>query len=225
MCARPRPPSNPYYRADHFMAGWIALRFLNDPTAALRHFTHVDEGSSDPIVLARAAYWRCRTAEAAGQFEDMRAQYKVAAAYPTAYYSQLARARLGLGGLALLPPPPPVDGALSDLLYAAEILYATGEYDLVLSFVSDLAEARTDIATLTKLGELTARYNDAQATLALGKATLARSLATERYAFLEIGVPSYRAIAPQIDRCVAGAFGPGCPLAPVLSGGPRWWRG
>jgi hypothetical protein len=61
------PPANPYYRAEfHFMAGWIALRFLRDPSSALEHFGHVDEGSSDPIVLARAAYWRGRAAEAAG---------------------------------------------------------------------------------------------------------------------------------------------------------------
>jgi soluble lytic murein transglycosylase len=50
-------PANPYYRAEfHFMPGWIALRFLSDPVTALRHFAKVDEGSSDPIVLARAAY-------------------------------------------------------------------------------------------------------------------------------------------------------------------------
>ena len=36
-------PANEYYRAEfHFMAGWIALRFLNDPTAALTHFAHVE---------------------------------------------------------------------------------------------------------------------------------------------------------------------------------------
>ena len=90
-------PANPYYRAEfHFMAGWIALRFLRDPSRALEHFGHVDEGSSDPIVRARAAYWRGRAAEAAGEFEEMRAQYEAAARYPTAYYGQLARARLGL---------------------------------------------------------------------------------------------------------------------------------
>ena len=51
-----------------------------------------------PIRLscARAAYWRGRAAEAAGQFKEMRAQYEAAARYPTAYYGQLARARLGL---------------------------------------------------------------------------------------------------------------------------------
>ncbi len=33
------PPANPYYRADfHFMAGWIALRFLADPATALERF-------------------------------------------------------------------------------------------------------------------------------------------------------------------------------------------
>ena len=93
-------------------------------------------------------------------------------------------------------------GVSRDLLHAAEILYAIGEFDLVLSFVTDIAEASSDIATLTELGELTARYNDAQAMLAIGKTTLARGLPTERYAFPEIGVPSYKPIAPPIDHCV-----------------------
>ena len=76
-------PTNPYYRAEfHFMAGWIALRFLSDPTTALRHFAKVDEGSNDPIVLARAAYWRGRALEAAGQFGEMKAQYEKLPAIP-----------------------------------------------------------------------------------------------------------------------------------------------
>jgi soluble lytic murein transglycosylase len=196
-------PANPYYRSEyHFMAGWVALRFLNDPATAFTHFAHVDDGSSDPVVLARAAYWRGRTAEAANQSDEMRAQYQTAAAYPTAYYGQLARARLGHSQIAAVSPPPPAGGARSDVVHAADILYAIGEFDLVLSFVSDFAETSTDIATLTALGELTARYHDAQAMLALGKTALARGLPTERYAFPEIGVPAYKPIAPPIDHCV-----------------------
>lgn len=196
-------PSNPYYRSEfHFMAGWIALRFLNDPATASTHFTHVDDGSSDPVVLARAAYWRGRTAEAAGQSNEMRAQYQAAAAYPTAYYGQLARARLGHSQIAVLSPPQSAGGTRSDVAHAADILYAIGEFDLVLSFVSDFAETSTDVATLTALGEVTARHHDAQAMLALGKTALARGLPTERYAFPEIGVPSYKPIAPPIDHCV-----------------------
>ena len=199
-------PANPYYRAEfHFMPGWIALRFLSDPITALQHFAKVDEGSNDPVVLARAAYWRGRAFEAAGQSDEMKAQYETAARYPTAYYGQLARARIGMSEVALRPPPRPqatMDGPSSDLLRAADMLYAMDKLDLVLTFVSDLAESSNDVAMLSALGELTARHNDAQAMLVLGKAALARGLAMERYAFPEIGVPAYSPIAPPIDRCM-----------------------
>ena len=197
-------PANPYYRAEfHFMAGWIALRFLSDPMTALRHFAKVDEASSDPIVLARAAYWRGRAFEAAGQSDEMKAQYETAARYPTAYYGQLARARIGMSEIALRPPPrPTIEGPSSDLLRAADMLYAIGELDLVFTFVSDLAETSSDVAMVSALGELTGRHNDAQAMLVLGKTALARGLAVERYAFPEIGVPAYSPIGPPIDRCM-----------------------
>src|SRR5260370_20799754 len=82
------------------------------------------------------------------------------------------------------------------------MLYAIGELDLVLTFVNDLAETSSDVVTLSALGELTARHNDAQAMLVLGKTALARGLAMEPYAFPEIGVPIYSPIAPPIDRCM-----------------------
>jgi soluble lytic murein transglycosylase len=201
-------PANPYYRAEfHFMPGWIALRYLSDPITALGHFAKIDEGSSDPIVLARAAYWRGRAFEAAAQFDDMRAQYETAARYPTAYYGQLARARLGLKEIALPPPPQPkLEGAGTDVLHAADMLYEMGELDIVLTFVGDLAESSNDIDTLTAVGELTAHYHDAQAMLAIGKAALARGLPMERYAFPDIGVPTYTPIAPPIDPCMVYAI-------------------
>src|SRR5262249_58914489 len=166
------------------MQGWIALRFLSDPTTAIRHFGKIDEGLSDPIVLARATYWRGRAFEAAGQFEEMKAQYEMAAHYPTAYYGQLARARLGLSEIALHSPPDNVEGANSDLPRAVDMLYALGELDLVLTFINDLAETSNDVVTLSALGELTARYHDAQAMLILGKAALARGLAVDAMRFL-----------------------------------------
>jgi soluble lytic murein transglycosylase len=199
-------PANPYYRAEfHFMPGWIALRFLSDPITALRHFAKIDEGSRDPIVLARAAYWRGRAFEAAGQFDEMKAQYERAALYTTAYYGQLARARLGFNDIALPPPPfrqANLESASNDVPRALEILYAIGELDLVLAFVTEFAQNSTDLATLNAVGELTAHYHDAQAMLVLGKTALARGLAMERYAFPEIGVPAYSPIAPPIDHCM-----------------------
>ena len=197
-------PANPYYRAEfYFMAGWVALRFLTDPATALKHFAHVDEGSDDPIVRARAAYWRGRAAEAAGQFTEMREQYEAAARYPTAYYGQLALAQLGAGAITLpRTSPQPSNESKNDLVRAASIMYAIGERDLVLSFVSDLAQESNEVATLAALGQLAAQNIDAQAMLAIGKTALARGLPMEQYAFPDIGVPAYASIASNIDRCI-----------------------
>jgi soluble lytic murein transglycosylase len=196
-------PANPYYRAEtHFLAGWIALRFRSDPATALKHFAHIDDGAADPIVRARAAYWRGRAAEAAGQSDEMHAQYAAAARYPTAYYGQLARARLGIEEIASPPSPQPLPDTTPEPVHAADILYAIGAHDLVMSFVSDLARESRDVAALAALGELTARYNDARAMLLIGKAALARGLPMEQYAFPDIGVPSYRQVGPGLDVCV-----------------------
>ncbi len=201
------PPANPYYRAEvHFMAGWIALRFLADPATALKHFAHIDDGMTDPLTLARGAYWRGRAAEAAGELEEMHAQYEAAARYPTAYYGQLARARLGLDDIVLLRlPPEPADGNAHELLRAANILYEIGEGDLALSFVSDLAEESNDPAMIAGLGTLTAHYKDAQAMLLVGKTALARGLPMDMYAFPDIGVPNYTPIGSKLDRCIVYA--------------------
>jgi soluble lytic murein transglycosylase len=200
-------PANENYRAEfHFMSGWIALRYLNDPATAREHFAHIDDGSVNPIVLARANYWRGRAAEAAGENDQMRAGYEAAARHGTAYYGQLARAKLGLDRIELRPPlqPDPSNGpALSDeLVRAADMLYALGERDVVLNFVTDFAEQSADVAALAALGELTARRNDARAMLQIGKTALARGLALDLYAFPTIGVPQHSPVGPEIDRSV-----------------------
>ncbi|HEV7983796.1 MAG TPA: lytic transglycosylase domain-containing protein [Xanthobacteraceae bacterium] len=197
-------PANPYYRAEfHHMAGWIALRFLADPATALAHFAHADEGITDPVPVARAAYWRGRAAEAAGRLGDMRTQYQAAARYPTAYYGQLARARLGLDDVVeLRAPPAPADVNTSEVLRAADMLYRIGEGDLVLSFVSDLAQESSDPAVIAGVGQLTARYRDAQAMLLVGKNALARGLPMDVYAYPDIGVPNFSPVGPKLDRCI-----------------------
>jgi hypothetical protein len=105
----------------------------------------------------RENYWRGRAAEAAGQLDEMRAQYQAAASYPVAYYGQLARARLGLDDVVeLRSPPEPADAKTSEALRAASILYRIGEGDLAMAFVTDLAEESSDPVVIAGLGKLTA---------------------------------------------------------------------
>jgi soluble lytic murein transglycosylase len=190
-----------------FTAGWIALRFLDDPATALAHFAKVALGTSNPTTHARAGYWQGRAAEALGRKEEARGYYEAAARLGTAYYGQLARARLGYQDIVLRTPPelsPERRAAIAqvEVVRAAELLYAVGERDLVVPFVADLGERSTDIATLAEVGEVASRNKDARCMLLIGKAALARGYALEHYAFPTIGIPDYRAIGPAIDTSI-----------------------
>jgi soluble lytic murein transglycosylase len=201
------PPASEQFRADfHFMCGWIALRYRHDPAAARDHFAHIDDGAVDPIVLARAHYWRGRVAEATGDNDAMWRSYQAAARFPTAYYGQLAIERLGLDRIELRQPtladPAIVAGLADERVRAADMLYALGEADMVRYFVADLADQTTEVSVLVALAELTLRHDDARAMLQIGQPALARGLALDAYAFPTIGIPQHSPIAPGIDRSV-----------------------
>ncbi len=197
------PPLNENYRGEqHFTAGWIALRFLHEPAIALAHFARIADGVTNPITLGRSFYWQGRAAEALGREQDARALYEVAARYPTAYYGQLARARLGLDEVTLRTPPPPAEHGALEIARAFEILYAIDERDLVASMAADLGDKATDTAGLAALAEVTTHHNDARATLLIGKSALGRGFAFERYAFPIFGIPSYHQIGPAVEPCV-----------------------
>jgi soluble lytic murein transglycosylase len=199
-------PSRESYRVEHqFASGWIALRFLDDASIALVHFAKAGQGTSNPIMLARAFYWQGRAAEALGQTNEARAHYEAAAGYSTAYYGQLARARLGLKDIVVRAPPDPAP-ARKDVVRAIEILYAIGERDLIAGGLADLGERSTDVATLAAVGEVTAKHTDARAMLLLGKAALGRGLPFEHFAFPPIGIPAYRAIGPEVEPAMVYAI-------------------
>ena len=192
------PPQNQNYRAEqHFTAGWIALRFLHQPAIALAHFARIADGVSNPITLARSFYWQARAAEALGRDQEARALYEAAAHYPTAYYGQLARARLGLDEVALRAlPRAAAEHRPLEIARAFEILYAVDERDLVAIMAADLGDKATDTAALAELADIATRHNDARATLLIGKAMLGRGYPFERYAFPDFGVPNYQQIGP-----------------------------
>jgi soluble lytic murein transglycosylase len=221
-------PKDENHRAErHFTAGWIALRFLHEPSAALSHFARITEGVTNPITLARAFYWQGRggggggggkkrkevfywqgrAAEALGREQDARSFYRQAAYYPTAYYGQLARAKLGLDEVTLrMPPEQAPEHRTLEIARVFEILYAIDERDLVAAMAADLGENATDTVALVGLAGIAARHHDARATLLIGKAALRRGLPFERYAFPDFGVPEYQQIGPEVEARVVYAI-------------------
>lgn len=121
-----------------FLAGFIALRRLNDPASATRHFQALAAASKAAITQGRAHYWLGRTAAARGDAAGAKAEYAKAAAWTTTFYGQLAALALGDDAAALIARiraahDPPADATLAldlagrELTRAAAYLVSWGE--------------------------------------------------------------------------------------------------
>ncbi len=141
-----------------FLSGWIALRFLNDPATALKHFRHLEGAVSTPISSARAHYWQGRALQAAGDKAGAVEAYRQAAAHQTAYYGLMAAETLGLNldeSLLSDKRPPDWQGARftrSSVFAAAVLLEKSGDRTLSKRFFVHLTESLdpTEIAQLSQ---------------------------------------------------------------------------
>jgi len=77
-----------------WMAGWIKLRFLNDPLQAAKHFHTMYSGVGRPISRARGAYWLARALSEIGRRPLAQRWYIAASRYDMTFYGRLAREEL-----------------------------------------------------------------------------------------------------------------------------------
>ncbi len=199
------PARDIYKTEQEFTSGWIALRFLNDPSTAAQHFARIGVGSVNPTALARAGYWQGRAAEAAGRAQEARAAYTRAAEQSTSYYGQLARAKLGLPQIDLNGAPRGRGAERLEVVRAAQLLYELGEREIAIPMLADAGE-NGDPDALVGLGELAARYSDARGMLLMGKAALNRGLPFDHYAYPVNGIPSFQPIGPEVEKSVVYAI-------------------
>ena len=77
-----------------WIAGWIKLRFMNDPLQAAKHFHAMYSGVGRPISRARGAYWLARSLDEMQRFPLAQRWYTAASRYDMTFYGRLARERL-----------------------------------------------------------------------------------------------------------------------------------
>lgn len=199
-----------------FLAGWIALQYLDDADRAFVHFQTLAAGVSTPISKSRGAYWMGRAAEARGRADEARSHYTQASSYPTTFYGQLATSRLSSNGRALLqlpasPSPTAAhNGALaaSDMVRAFELLTEAGETSLARSFVIELANTLPDPASLASLADLMVARQLPNLSVRVAKIAAGRgiSLPDRSYptavlpAFTQVGKPVERALVYGLSR-------------------------
>ena len=189
-----------------WLAGYVALRRLDDPETALTHFRRVRAAAEGPITLARAGYWEGRAAEALGRDDQAAAAYAFAADYPWAFYGLLAGERAGRtfdAKLAGGEEYPALSASLagSSVYQAAALLDQAGNRTLAARFLLHLAEGMTG-QEIGALAGQAIEWNDAYLALVLAKAAADKGVIWPRayYPFmgmhkLDLPVPNALALA------------------------------
>ncbi|MCI4680106.1 lytic transglycosylase domain-containing protein [Rhodoblastus acidophilus] len=205
IAAEHAPASNAADVEAEFTAGWIALRFLNDPALAAPHFDKLAQIARTPHSIARATYWQGRAAEARGQ--DAKRFYARAANETETFYGQMARAKLGEEPVMLRPAPTAAQGeSRAEVVRAVQLLFDLGEQDAARRLALESASTLTDPTQMAALSQLIEAHSDAHTALIAGKAALHRGLAIDSLAFPLNGVPQYSELANSASRPVVLAI-------------------
>ncbi len=195
LCAEHSAMSHEMKIEAEFHAGWIALRFLNDPARAALHFGALAKLAETPMSRARAAYWQGRAAEASTAGDAAAtalAFYEQAAAQPATYYGQLARGKLGLVTLPIRSIPNETKGdEREDSIKVIELLYTAGEKELAAPLVVEAARHLADESQVAALASLVAGQHDAHLSLTVGKILSQRGMPIDTLAFPDYGVPPF----------------------------------
>ncbi len=173
-----------------FHAGWYALRGLEEPATAARHFRRVLEASGRPVSASRAWYWLGRASEAGGP-GNAGEYFANAARYPGTFYGQLAAARLGRSTIDVTYPSPTEEDRARfesrEAVKAIGRLEASGHGWRADSLYRALAEELNTPGELAILAGQAEKAGNHQLSLQVGKIAFGRGVDVAALAF-PIGV-------------------------------------
>ena len=162
-----------------FLAGWLALRKLNNAKDAAQHFATLETGVSMPVSLSRASYWEGRAAEALRNGEA-KGHYADAARYQNTFYGQLASEEFaalnngdGVGYINM--PPELIDPATEaqfnsrSVIRAARLIGETGDERTLNQFVFHLDDEANTASELSLLSRLASDYDNTRAAVRAAK--------------------------------------------------------
>ncbi len=172
-----------------FLAGFLALEYLDNPAEALPHFRALQVRSTSPITLGRAGYWQGRAHDALGDAITAQAAYEFGAEHQTGFYGQLAADKLGmtLDPALINGPDFPAwrDTALaeSDLLQAALLLRDAGQWHEARRFILFLARQLTEADEVGALADFMLELGEPNFALNIAKLAVQNEIVLPRAYF------------------------------------------
>jgi len=193
-----------------FLAGWLALRHLNDAKKALPHFQALAKSADGPLSRSRAHYWLGRTWEALGNLSKARESYRTASLQLDTFHGQLARLKLDPGASALKigPPAAPTIEDITrfnglDAVHAAVLAHKAGlDRNLVWAFLMHLRQHLKTEAEVAMLAHLAEALGDTQIAVRIGKHGVGRGFNLIYYAYPVHRLPAYRPLRDPPETAV-----------------------
>jgi soluble lytic murein transglycosylase len=191
-----------------FLAGWIALRSLNDPATAMKHFNKLAEIAPTRTEKARAAYWIGRSYAALGDRANARAAFEDASQHSTIYYGQLAREQVGLGkvpeDMASGQPSAAAAARIDrDEVVRALNLVAKANGDASLNmFVWSLANRFNTVDDMNAAASLTRDVGGITMALRLAKAAGQRNIDINYWAYPTKALPNWPQVGNSVERAL-----------------------
>jgi soluble lytic murein transglycosylase len=180
-----------------FLAGWIALRYLNKPDLAFDHFIRLREAVTAPISAARGHYWAGRAAEKQGRSSEATRQYTAAAQFPMTFYGQVAAATLNPKATLELPSQRNTSAsrqAFKDqgLVQAMHALADVGSEGLLRTFALAAAENFSERDQYVLLVDFLRQLNQQALALRVAKRGIQKNLPVLDIAYPTISLPAWR---------------------------------
>lgn len=164
-----------------WLSGYLALRFLNDPKAALTHFEAHRGAVVTPISLGRAGYWIGQAQEKLGNRKAAQDAYAFGAEYQTSFYGLLAAEKAGvpfdqsLAGKAALPDWRNASFMGSTVFQAAVLALQAGEATVSERFFTHLTESLSAIEA-AQLGQVAIELNEPHIAVMIGKRAASKGI-------------------------------------------------
>jgi len=193
-----------------WLAGYISLKYLENPSQALAHFQVALGAVDTPISIGRMAYWSARAHEKLGNAGAANTAYAQAAQHMTGFYGLLAAEKLGLSlDPTLTGRGDPTDwrGAAvmeTDLVKAGLALLEAGARSSAVPFFLELGKT-LDADGVARLGTLLVEMDEAWYAILLSKAALTKgvlvpSIYYPRHGLADMRLPVSNALALSIAR-------------------------
>ena len=191
-----------------FMAGWIALRYLNDAEASESHFERAGSFAKTPLSISRGNYWLGRAKAVLKR--DAAPAYERASIYGTTYYGQLAAKALNQTQLNIreLRANAEEKNAFEQRVGTRvfRLLMDNNAQDLAQPLALDYAAVLTKSADIDALNQILAEYKNASLALRTAKAAIYRGFPADKHAFPQFGIPEFTPLPNSAEKAMVYAI-------------------